>query len=143
MTSPTLLGCSLALALLSAAAAAAAQQAPVTGRMLGDPVVPLRTEPQVPAPPAADADAARPYAPGPVPPPAYRAASVATLSGEPGQATRDLIRLQASGTQAGPGLPVLGDQARASYARYLKSFEHELPEYFENTVGTSTKAGSN
>lgn len=140
MTSPTLLGCSLALALLSAAAAAA-QQAPVTGRMLGDPVVPSRTEAQVPAPPAADA--ARPSAPGPVPPPAYRAASVATPSGEPGQATRDLIRLQASGTQAGPGLPVLGDQARASYARYLKSFEHELPEYFENTVGTSTKAGSN
>ena len=139
MTSPTLLGCSLALALLSAAAAA--QQAPVTGRMLGDPVVPLRTEAQVPAPPAADA--ARPAAPGPVPPPAYRAASVATPSGEPGQATRDLIRLQASGTQAGPGLPVLGDQARASYARYLKSFEHELPEYFENTVGTSAKAGSN
>lgn len=139
MTSPTLLGCSLALALLSAAAAA--QQAPVTGRMLGDPVVPSRTEAQVPALPAADA--ARPSTPGPVPPPAYRAASVATLSGEPGQATRDLIRLQASGTQAGPGLPVLGDQARASYARYLKSFEHELPEYFENTVGTSTKAGSN
>lgn len=139
MTSPTLLGCSLALALLSAAAAA--QQAPVTGRMLGDPVVPSRTEAQMPALPAADA--ARPSTPGPVPPPAYRAASVATLSGEPGQATRDLIRLQASGTQAGPGLPVLGDQARASYARYLKSFEHELPEYFENTVGTSTKAGSN
>ncbi|QNR98907.1 DUF3613 domain-containing protein [Stenotrophomonas sp. 169] len=139
MTSPTLLGCSLALALLSAAAAA--QQAPVTGRMLGDPVVPSRTEAQAPAPPAADA--ARASTPGPVPPPAYRAASVATLSGEPGQATRDLIRLQASGTQAGPGLPVLGDQARASYARYLKSFEHELPEYFENTVGTSTKAGSN
>ncbi len=141
MTSPALLACSLALALLSAAATAAAQQAPVTGRMLGDPVVPSRTEAQMPALPAADA--ARPPAPGPVPPPAYRAASVATLSAEPGQATRDLIRLQASGTQAGPGLPVLGDQARASYARYLKSFEHELPEYFENTVGTSTKAGSN
>ena len=30
--------------------------------------------------------------------------------------------------------PILGDQAAASYQRYLKSFEHEIPEFLKTSV---------
>jgi len=67
----------------------------------------------------------------PAPPPRLKA----------GDATRQLLQLQASGTQAGRALPILGDQATASYQRYLKSFDHELPVFFENDVGKSIQGG--
>jgi len=59
-----------------------------------------------------------------------------------GEATRNLFRLQASGQQAGQRLPILGDQATLSYARYLKSFEHEIPDFFETDVARSKDASS-
>ncbi|MEG0186380.1 MAG: DUF3613 domain-containing protein, partial [Stenotrophomonas sp.] len=37
-------------------------------------------------------------------------------------------------------LPILGDQATASYARYLKSFQYEIPQFFE--TGVTQSAGS-
>lgn len=166
----------LAFALLLSATTAQAQQAPVTGRMLGG-VTPAAVAP-TPAPPPASvqapasrhvavpaevyaapdpslaterqADAAAPastYAPAPAPTyaPAYASAPVAAapVRTEPGDVTRQLLRLQASGDQAGGSLPMLGDQAHATYTRYLKSFEHELPEFFENTVGKSNPGGGN
>ena len=57
-----------------------------------------------------------------------------------GATVRHLFQLQASGTQAGARLPILGDQATASYARYLKSFEHEIPEFFETDVTPASGA---
>lgn len=134
--------------LLLAASVAQAQQAPVTGRMLGD-IAPASAEPRRAPPPPAPAPAPaqtqplqEAYMP---PPPRYNAAPVLQRPSrpEPGDATRQLLQLQASGAQGGRSLPVLGDQAHASYARYLKSFEHDLPEFFENTVGQSTPGGSN
>jgi hypothetical protein len=59
-----------------------------------------------------------------------------------GDTTRNLFRLQASGQQAGQRLPILGDQATLSYARYLKSFEHEIPDFFETDVARSKDASS-
>ena len=128
MTRSLIVARGLAVSLLLAGVAQA-QQAPVTGRMLGA-TLPAPTE----ARPAAPAPAQARALPEPV---AQHAAA------EPGDTTRHLLRLQASGVQGGRSLPVLGDQAHASYARYLKSFEHEIPEFFENTVGQSTPGGSN
>lgn len=112
---------SLWLCCSAASAAAPAQaQAPLTGRMLGS------TEGVPPAPPPPGA-AATPAAPV-VPPAPYRHRP------EIGDATRSLLQLQASGRQAAPALPILGDQADASYRRYLRSFEHEIPEFFKTGV---------
>lgn len=114
-----------------------AQQAPLTGQMLGGPDAPPvattalpTTAPVEPVPAYVERSPAYPAA-APVerytpPAPAPR--------GEIGQTTRDLLRMQAAGTHAGPRLPILGDQAAASYARYLKSFEHEIPEFLKTSV---------
>lgn len=102
------------------------------------------------AAPAAAASAPPPPAPRPVPPPAPVSATP-TYAAAPapappvrlkaGDATRQLLQLQASGAQAGRALPILGDQATASYQRYLKSFDHDLPVFFENNVGKSIQGG--
>ena len=63
-------------------------------------------------------------------------AASAPAKREFGQATRDLLHLQASGTAAAKKLPILGDQASASYKRYIDSFKHPLPEHFEEAVKT-------
>ena len=39
-------------------------------------------------------------------------------------------------------LPILGDQATLSYARYMKSFEHEIPDFFETDVAKSKGSSS-
>ncbi|MBD7952829.1 DUF3613 domain-containing protein [Stenotrophomonas sp. Sa5BUN4] len=150
MTCSLILARGLAMSLLLAAGLAHAQQAPVTGRMLGgtSPApAPARPAALGPAPTRAAPQPGLQHA-APPPPPRYVDAPAAPLAQraarpEPGDATRHLLRLQASGAQGGRGLPVLGDQAHASYARYLKSFEHDIPEFFENTVGQSTPGGSN
>lgn len=137
-----------ALACLLLATAAQAQQQPLTGQMLGGatPVAPAPTPLQAEA--LATVDLAAPAAPAPpAPPPAVvsapmPAASAAPVRNQIGDATRSLFRLQASGQQAGPRLPILGDQATLSYARYLKSFQHEIPDFFETDVGKSKGTSS-
>ncbi|KAF1016792.1 MAG: hypothetical protein GAK31_00050 [Stenotrophomonas maltophilia] len=143
--------------LLAGTAHAQSTQAPLTGRMLGGqvPTEPLPPAPPAPAPsrstaqtyplPAADAPAAPPpaAAASATAPPPLPAATVPASRHAPviGEATRSLLQLQASGTQAGRRQPILGDQATLSYARYLKSFEHELPAFFDNKV-SSASSGS-
>lgn len=51
-----------------------------------------------------------------------------------GDTTRELLRMQASGNHAGKPLPMLGDEASASYRRYIDSFTHPIPEFFDTTV---------
>lgn len=116
---------------------------PLTGNMLGQARAPAPVQP-TPAE-AIPLDAAAPAAAATVPPadtafPGDEAPTDTALPGDEriGSATRALLRLQASGQQAGRRLPVLGDQASASYARYLKSFEHPIPEFFENKVKDSS-----
>ena len=105
-------------------APAVAQQRPLTGQMLGEQ--PPAPPPVPPAPPAA-APAPVAVAPAPV-----------TLALPPrpqlGDTTRALLQLQASGERAGKPHTVLGDQASRSYARYLNSFDHPIPEYLEYSV---------
>jgi hypothetical protein len=116
---------SIAVGCLLACALAPAQQRPLTGQMLGDTAAPRTEVPAtVPAPP-------------PVPPPPPMPAP-APLAPPPrpqiGDTTRALLRLQASGAQAGAHLPMLGDQASLSYARYLQSFTHPIPEFLDTSV---------
>ena len=59
-----------------------------------------------------------------------------------GDATRNLIRLQASGQSAAPQLPMLGHASSAAYQRYLKSFTHNIPEFFDTTVSSTGSTGS-
>ncbi|WP_099495817.1 DUF3613 domain-containing protein [Stenotrophomonas maltophilia] len=137
------------LCCLLVAGAVQAQQQPLTGRMLGGPsaspaaTVPMQAEPLPTvelAAPAASAEVTGAQ-------PATVAADVAPPATprtrmQSGEATRNLFRLQASGQQAGQRLPILGDQATLSYARYLKSFEHEIPDFFETDVARSGDASS-
>jgi hypothetical protein len=108
-------------------APALAQQRPITGQMLGEqPPPPPRAPPEVVAVPAA---------PAPV---------VLALPARPqlGDTTRALLQLQASGEHAGTPHTVLGDQASRSYARYLESFNHPIPEYLEHSVRKDVSGSS-
>jgi hypothetical protein len=128
---------------------AMAQQTPLTGRMMdGRDAAPAAT-PALAAPPAttnlpapppqapANAPVAAPQSTDLSPPPAPAAGDDDNAIGS---TTRSLLRMQASGSQAGNRLPMLGDEASASYRRYIQSFGHPIPEFFETTVG---KNGSN
>ncbi|WP_422506915.1 DUF3613 domain-containing protein [Stenotrophomonas sp. GZD-301] len=116
---------------------ARAQQPPLTGRMLADPAAP-------PPPPAAAPASATPATGSgdEWQPPRALAPSPAPAPTRIGDATRALLQLQADGTHGGTRLPILGDQAAASYTRYLKSFEHEIPEYMKTNVRKDV-SGSN
>ncbi|MNI24984.1 hypothetical protein D3C73_786200 [compost metagenome] len=146
MTSTPLIRCLLPmLAGLSFAAVVHAQtpQQPLTGQMLGGATpapaaAPLHSEP------LATVDVSPEQAPPP--PPASAAApdsggtQLQPNTSQIGDTTRSLFRLQASGEVAGARLPILGDQATSSYARYLKSFQYDIPQFFETDVAKS--AGS-
>ena len=123
--------------LVAAVAHAQPAQQPLTGQMLGGQAPAATPAPAAHEQALPTVDLTRP-APPPLseapPPPRPPRSGI-------GDTTRSLFRLQASGQQAGARLPILGDQASASYARYLKSFDHEIPEFFETGVG-KTRAGS-
>jgi len=59
-----------------------------------------------------------------------------------GDTTRALLRLQASGERAGTPLPILGDQASASYKRYIDSFTHPIPAYLAPNVRPDASGGA-
>ncbi|MHC1480762.1 DUF3613 domain-containing protein [Frateuria aurantia] len=61
---------------------------------------------------------------------------------EIGDTTHLLLELQASGRLGVPAQPILGDEAAASYKRYIDSFSHPIPTYFETMVGQGQRAGS-
>jgi len=70
--------------------------------------------------------------------PAASPAAVQATPGEQrprtGDATRSLLSMQARGTAAGPTRPVLGATASAAWNRYLDSFGHPIPQWFEERV---------
>ncbi|MBK0055526.1 DUF3613 domain-containing protein [Stenotrophomonas sp. S39] len=143
--------------LWASASNAQSPQPPLTGQMMGGPL-PAVAAPAPPVPvhtpataePLPTVDLTAPAVASAASTASMQAAPVATsstaalaLSGN-GATVRHLFQLQASGTQAGARLPMLGDQATASYARYLKSFEHEIPDFFETDVtrGSGTSGSS-
>ena len=151
MTSTPLIRCLLpVLAGLSFAAVVQAQtpQQPLTGQMLGGAApapapaaAPLHSEPLATvdvSPLPAAAPIAAPAAPETKPD--FGGTQLQPNTSQIGDTTRSLFRLQASGEVAGARLPILGDQATSSYARYLKSFQYDIPQFFETDVAKS--AGS-
>ncbi|GAA4334513.1 hypothetical protein GCM10023144_26840 [Pigmentiphaga soli] len=50
-----------------------------------------------------------------------------------GALTRAVLRAQAEGRYAGPPLPTLGATAARSWSRYVDSFGHPIPEFYETT----------
>lgn len=138
------------LAGLSLAAAAQAQtsQQPLTGQMLGGAsphaaATPLHSEPVATVDLTAAPTAAPTTAPTTTTTPGaadFGGMQLLPERSQIGDTTRSLFQLQASGRVAGARLPILGDQATASYARYLKSFQYDIPQFFETDVAKS--AGS-
>jgi hypothetical protein len=60
-----------------------------------------------------------------------------------GDATQSLLAWQRSGEIASPTpRPIAGNVASRSYERYLKSFEHPIPEHLNSTVTKSGAGGS-
>jgi hypothetical protein len=139
--------CARALAKLSLAlflpAMAAAQQTPVTGQMMGQgsAMAPVSGgAAPVPAPAPEPEPSAAGYASGGAAPrAAERPPAHATVIGE---TTRSLLQMQADGTQAGQPLPMLGAEASVSYDRYLKSFSHEIPEFYKTAVGKDSNGSA-
>lgn len=113
------------LVLLAAAATARPQQARLTERAPPSPA---------PDPAATTTGAPLPPATSPFADTAGNATPAASPRHEIGDTTRALLRMQAEGTYAGRSLPILGDQASRSYQRYIDSFEHPIPERFEQAV---------
>lgn len=112
---------------LSPCLATHAQQTPITGQMLGPT---SSTTGAASAPPAQ----ARPM-------PAMTTDTVDTGTSSD-SITRQLLRMQAQGTHAGKRLGIPGQEASASYQRYLKSFEHPIPEFYDTAVSKNQGAGS-
>ncbi|MDQ0143374.1 DUF3613 domain-containing protein [Cupriavidus necator] len=79
-------------------------------------------------------------------------AAAATSAGMPpgrpalreiGADTRAILAIQREGTQAGPMLPMHGEQAALGYERYLNSFRFALPEFYTGQANASTtRSGS-
>lgn len=60
-----------------------------------------------------------------------------------GDATQNLLAWQRSGEIASPTpRPIAGSVAGRSYERYLKSFEHPIPEHLGSTVTKSKDGGA-
>lgn len=60
-----------------------------------------------------------------------------------GATTRALLDIQRNGTQAGKMLPLSGEQATLTYARYMRSFTHALPEFFTTqATGSPLRGGA-
>lgn len=121
--------CVMACLWLLPAAMAAAQQPPITGQML-DTRAPVDAAATPPAPVRALAQVAVPAAT----PAAEATYKEVWHERAIGDTTRSLFQMQASGAHAGRALPMLGDQAARSHARYLRSFEHPIPEFFDTSV---------
>lgn len=111
---------------------AAAMQAPAPAQSAAPPTTPP------PAPVVAPAVVATPAtAHLPVTAQVEPVAPVHATRTAIGDTTRSVLRMQAQGTHAGRALPMLGETASRSYQRYLESFSHPIPEFFETTVPTS------
>lgn len=121
----------LAVSLLLLPAVGWAQHPPLTGTM-GTPSI-ASPAPTSSAPAVAEQENAAPTT---------VAVATPTAAGELGDSTRALLRMQAEGSHAGRALPMLGETASRSYQRYINSFEHPIPEFFEATLPSNKGQGT-
>jgi hypothetical protein len=107
-----------------------AQQTPITGQMGSPPASPVVAN--VAASPAIS-----------TPSQSMPDTGGAPVNTEVGSTTRLLLSMQSQGNNAGKSLPIPGQEASASYQRYLKSFEHPIPEFYEAAVSKNAGSTSN
>jgi len=110
--------------------ACAQNMSPLSGKLLPEPAIVTAATVTVPAAPVAKATATS----APARPTESTAAETSQESIRVGDVTHTLLQAQADGRVAGPRLPMLGVTADASWQRYLESFRHPLPEFFEAKV---------
>jgi len=124
------LPCTWLLGMLGICASAQAQHAPLIERMADpDPATTSATATDAPdtvADSRAAATRQRTYLP----------------RSQVGDTTRSLLQLQADSGRPGNALPMLGEAASRSYQRYLDSFSHPIPEYFEAALPDPKQGGS-
>jgi hypothetical protein len=114
--------------------ACAQNMTPLTGALLQEPVSTANTAAPVASTPSANYQQAAASAAAPAqsssaaaPPERYTRVRI-------GDVTHTLLQAQADGRVAGARLPMLGATADVSWQRYLDSFKHPLPEFYENKV---------
>lgn len=127
---------SLSLTVLIALAASGLAHAAPEGQVQeATPLAPvdltLPSSPLLASPPEAAASTTDGALPADVP---VAAPAPRPRSAPAGTATRALLRLQASGDAGAPPRPMLGATATAAYQRYLASFSHAIPEFFDTNV---------
>ncbi len=71
----------------------------------------------------------------------YNTPPPAGFGSQIGHVTTELLDIQANNLQAGRQQTTLGDEADAAYQRYLDSFEHAIPEFFQTRVSTGSGTG--
>ncbi|MDX3907744.1 MAG: DUF3613 domain-containing protein [Pigmentiphaga sp.] len=87
---------------------------------------------QPPAPQPARAQAQAPVVSAPVR--QMAAPAVSSPRRRPaGAVTQDVLSMQREGRHAGQALPMLGATAVPSWQRYVESFSHPIPEFYETT----------
>lgn len=146
----------VSVAALTPVAGLAQSNAPLTGTMSNGPATttttpapalpqaqlpsrPVVQQVQTPMTPPAGQGAAAPAAqasPAAASAAAPAAAPAAAVEENFGDVTRALLAAQADGRRAGGALPILGPVSTAAWNRYLDSFSHPIPEYFQKRVET-------
>ncbi|AZG08173.1 DUF3613 domain-containing protein [Pigmentiphaga sp. H8] len=114
-----------------AAPAARQQVVPSPEQRVTTVITPQAATPAQPAPAAA----APAVAAAPRTEPMMATASTAPQgrSRPNGDVTSEVVRMQAEGRQAGKALPMLGATAQPSWKRYIDSYSHPIPEFYETT----------
>ena len=135
MIRPASLATALLLGTFGSCASAAAQHAPLIERMTDTSPAASTTSSTALSAPAMAAPAAA----------AATTASTTNFADLPrsqvGDTTRALLQLQADNNRPGTALPMLGEAASRSYQRYLNSFDHPIPEYFEAALPNPKQGG--
>lgn len=133
----------LAVAALAPLGAQAQSNAPLTGNMSGGAAapaaqpVPAATLPDRPVVQQVPSTLPQPGAAAqPVPAQASPQAAPAEVREDFGDVTRGLLAAQADGRRAGGALPILGPVSTAAWNRYVDSFTHPVPEWFQKRVET-------
>lgn len=134
----------MAVAALAPLGVQAQSNAPLTGNMSGGAAapaaqpVPAATLPDRPVVQQVPSTLPQPGAAAaqPVPAQASPQAAPAEVREDFGDVTRGLLAAQADGRRAGGALPILGPVSTAAWNRYVESFTHPVPEWFQKRVET-------
>lgn len=130
----------LLLSLILVTTASLAQQEPLTGQMMsGAASKRMAPPPQAGSPPGVGRQDTLATSSGSSVNDAIATDDAAESSGmhpgHVGDVTRRLLQMQADARRHGTPQPMLGEEATLAYRRYLRSFNHDIPDFYEAAVG--------